>query len=1347
MFYFGLFCVPLESVSVDPFSCAALQVMGPAMEDKSKIVAFDGTGFHNWKFRMETVLDMYGLLDCLQREVIDIDEMQVQDGDTPEVRADKKMKVQERIMQEKKCKSLIVQAIADSQLELIKDCQSPKAIWNMLRNVFERYGVAGQLYVRKQLLTLKYVEAAGISMSEHLLRFDRLIRELKGSGANVEESDAICHLLLTLPASFDSVVTAIETLPGGVSMDFVKKRLLDVDLKRQNRTAEASGSDCVALVSKNSKKKFKCYQCGKIGHKKADCRVAVKENLNEKKFKSKYDSRYAQKANVGVDENPEIAFVAADEDFVKVGWFLDSGATDHMLKESSYFVTMRRMASPIEIVVANGQKLLAEFCGDVEMYLMVNGKRRKCKAHDVLYLPDLSCNLFSVKRVTRAGFTVSFANDKAEISQEGTIYAVGWLKGKLYELDVYCKSNEMGSALVSGKVAKNAMLWHRRYGHVGCDSLQQLVKKDMITGLKLAEFDKDTILCEPCLSGKIAKLPFNINEKRRSSRPLELIHSDVCGQINPPTWDGKRFFVSFIDDYSHFAMIFLISSKDEVLECFRDYEALVTAHLGTRISRFRTDNGGEYMNNAMRAFCREKGIAMEMTVPYTPQQNGVSERMNRTLMERARAILAESGFDKEMWGEAVYTATYITNRCPTSAVYFDKTPYELWTGRRPDVDKLRVFGSTAYMHIPRELRTKIDSKSRKLYMVGYTVNGYRLWDSDQRKVVMARDVVFDESLMFSAKQETREETSKHVILDTYQPAIQKNTPVPEVEEEQEVSENGSEEEQNVSEQDPVVRRSERMRKEPAWYDCYELSCGLALCAESFVENLPGTVMELKKRSDWPKWQEAIADEMDSLIRNKTWTLSVPPAGKNVVDSKWVFKIKRGVDGGVCRYKARLVARGFSQRKGFDYEDTYSPVARLTTLRTLLAVANFEDMHLHQLDVKTAFLNGTLDQDIFMRLPDEFAVGNLVAKLHKSLYGLKQASRAWNERFHKFIVNLGFQRSDADNCLYYASMDSEVVYLIIYVDDILLASGSLKYITKLKELFNMEFEMTDLKEVKTFLGLTIERDRKNGVLKISQKQYLESLLNRFGMGDCKPVDTPLASNLKLTKCIDQNKFTTKPYKELVGCLMYATVTSRPDICVAVNYFSGFQSCATDEHWCHLKRILRYIKGTLDMKLIFRRSDMNGILEGHVDSDWAGDVNDRKSLSGYVFRVYSSTVAWTTRKQTSVALSSAEAEYTALSVAVAEALWLRMLLKDLGRRMDEPIVLMEDNQACIRIAEEEKPTKRLKHVDVRFHFVRNEIQNRVIRLMYVPTENQIADIMTKGIPRTQYQKLRSLLGLMA
>lgn len=248
------------------------------------------------------------------------------------------------------------------------------------------------------------------------------------------------------------------------------------------------------------------------------------------------------------------------------------------------------------------------------------------------------------------------------------------------------------SLLTCGLVPKNIQLWHRRFGHLNSKSLDQLIRREMISGFKLENVQNDieTVTCKPCVLGKQTQKLFTVREGKRSSRVLELIHSDECGPISPVGLDGVRYFVTFIDDWSHFVMVYLIESKSEVFEHFKVYEAMVTAKFGQKVSRLRCDNGGEYKSKEFEHFCQQKGIQVEWTAPYTPEMNGVSERMNRTLVEKSRAMLEDSGVDKQFCGQAIQTAAYLTNRSPTCAISPDVTPFELWEGKKPEVSKLRA---------------------------------------------------------------------------------------------------------------------------------------------------------------------------------------------------------------------------------------------------------------------------------------------------------------------------------------------------------------------------------------------------------------------------------------------------------------------------------------------------------------------------------------------------------------------------------------------------------------------------------------------------------------------------------
>lgn len=1330
--------------------------MEEVQSDRFLVALFDGTNYAAWKFRVQVLLEEHELWDCVQTELGDLVELAERDNDTAAQRTEKNALREKRKKRERKCKSMLISRIHDSQLEYVQDKATPKQVWDALKRVFERKSIASRMHLKRQMLSMRF---DGGRLQDHFLRFDKLLREYRGTGAAMEDLDAVCHLLLTLGPAYSTVVTALETMPEeNLTMEFVKCRLLDEETKQKSVDSEKfpSNSDTAAFSGTKQQKKIRCFRCKKEGHKLADC--------PEKKKPSEQKGHRSSKANVAESADRDrdgVCFVGvsgcgASQQARRSKWFIDSGASDHLVRDKELFTELHRLETPVEIAVAkDGESIVAEHSGTVKVMSIADGRNIECTVKNVLFIPQLRYNLFSVSRVEKAGMSVVFERGKALIYRDSEIVASGKRCDSLYELDFEpIRKSENEKALSCGQVPKDFELWHRRFGHISAKNLEVLVRNDMVSGLKVDNDKKQSgsITCEPCIAGKLARKPFSRSEERRSSRVLELVHSDVCGPVTPVGLFGSRFFVTFIDDWTHFTVVFLIESKSEVLRCFEQYEAMVTAKFGKQISRLRCDNGGEYTGKHFKKFCANKGIQMELTVAYTPEQNGVSERMNRTLVEKARAMLVDSGVSKEFWGQAVQTAAYLLNRSPTCAVQTKKTPFELWEDKKPDVSKLRVFGCSVFVHVPSQLRKKLDSKSWRGIFLGYSPNGYRVWDPVKRRIVTARDVVFVETEI------GREEQPKPVAGD--QLIEISSSPVPENEEEEadggDDAESSEEEYESLSEEssgessesgdETADGRPQRDRARPAWHRDFEFEyAGFALNAMSYVDNIPGSIAELKRRDDWDNWRSAIEEEMDSLRRNNTWTLTELPAGRKAVSCKWVFRIKRG-DGDVPdRYKARLVARGFSQRQGFDYTETYSPVAKLDTLRTVLALANRDRLHVHQMDVRTAFLNGTLSEEIFMTQPDGFQQGkNLVCRLNRSIYGLKQASRAWNQRFHEFTEKLGLKQSANDQCLYTMGEGRDRIIVIVYVDDILIVGASLQTVKAIKRKFSEEFEMTDAGEVRQFLGMTIKRNVEAGTMKISQRGYLESLLRRFDMMECKSISTPMENRLRLEKGVEERR-TDKPYRELVGCLMYASLTARPDLSAAVNYYSQFQACPNEEHWVHLKRVLRYVKGTLDYGLLYEAETEEKLLQVFSDADWANDLIDRRSVTGCVFKVSGCTVSWTTRKQHTVSLSSTEAELAALVTAACHTLWMKRLLLDLGHEPKGPITILEDNQSTIRIAEDARDHGRLKHVDTKYHFLRELIQQAVITVEFVCSSDQQADIMTKALPSASFKKLRSELGI--
>ena len=452
----------------------------------------------------------------------------------------------------------------------------------------------------------------------------------------------------------------------------------------------------------------------------------------------------------------------------------------------------------------------------------------------------------------------------------------------------------------------------------------------------------------------------------------------------------------------------------------------------------RSDNGGECSSKKFAEYCAEKGISHQFTNPYSPQQNGVSERLNRTIIEATRSMIHHAKLPLQFWAEAVNTAVYLHNRSPTVALK-DKTSFECWFGRKPDISNLRVFGCVCYMHVPDGQRRKLDPKSSKGIFVGYPegTKGYKLYDLRKKKFVRSRNVLFYEDKFHYPDPEAQSDDVTKIVFPEENVDIESIIEYPiDIENLPEVQEDDIEAVGENNEDNPVkatyeetfmqqVRNigAKRERKPPRRLieeiSNYTEHCFMteSLTSESDEPKSPSEALN-SKHSD--QWKEAMDSEYSSSLKNETWELVPPPEGKNIVGSRWILKVKRNADGSLDRYKARLVAQGYSQTKGVDYDEVFSPVARYSAIRSLLALANMHDLEVHQMDVKTAFLNGSIDSDIFMTQPEGYVDAdkpNYVCKLNKSICGLKQSARCWNSTLDQHLKLSGYRKSNADGCIY------------------------------------------------------------------------------------------------------------------------------------------------------------------------------------------------------------------------------------------------------------------------------------------------------------------------------------------
>lgn len=511
-----------------------------------------------------------------------------------------------------------------------------------------------------------------------------------------------------------------------------------------------------------------------------------------------------------------------------------------------------------------------------------------------------------------------------------------------------------------------------------------------------------------------------------------------------------------------------------------------------------------------------------------------------------------------------------------------------------------------------------------------------------------------------------------------------------------------------------------------------------------INGEPSTFNEAISCDEKDHWLVAMEEEYAALMANNTWKLVDLPNGKNLVSCKWVFKLKTDADGAVKRYKARLVARGFSQKYGVDYDQVFAPVARHSTFRVLLSTAASNGMMVYHFDAKSAFLNGELEEDIYMSQPPGFIEeGNekKVCHLMKSIYGLKQSARIWSEKLHKVIIEARFTQSEADSCLYTYKGSLGEAYLLVYVDDILVISQSSTYIGQIEQIFKSKFNIENLGLVANYLGIRVTKNENSFYL--DQQKYIQCIARKFELENSKPTDIPLSPsyhNEPESEILPSND----KYRAAIGCLLYVSTNTRPDVSAAVAILSQKVAKPTQNDWCHVKNLIRYLKSTSTLRLKLGDVKPADQIIGYADASWAEDRETRKSNSDYIF-LLNGTVSWLCKRQDCVSLSSTEAEFIALSEACKESVWLQRLVRSLHWSGNETALIYEDNQSVLKIIVDEKLSSRTKHIDTKIHFVKDYVEKRNVNIQYCPTEEMLADLFTKGLAKAKFEMFRKQCNL--
>ncbi|KAH0604611.1 uncharacterized protein H6S33_006279 [Morchella sextelata] len=798
------------------------------------------------------------------------------------------------------------------------------------------------------------------------------------------------------------------------------------------------------------------------------------------------------------------------------------------------------------------------------------------------------------------------------------------------------------------------------------------------------------------LSKSVDKKPVPIST--RSKRPFKLIQSYLSGKFGIQSQGKAQYYMSFIDDYTPFAWIYLLKHKEDSKKAIKDYVTRIEKQYNTTILRFRMEYGGEYINKDITNYFDAQGIVHEQTLLYTPESNGVAERFNKTVTTMVRCMIIDH--PKSLWGGAYSTAVYLKNRLPYSMLK-EKTPFEALKGTKPSIQHLQLFG----------------------IIVGYSDSNkiYRIWIGTQHRVIENRDVIFpppesgEVSMELNFISTLKSDAANTPSDDGYE-SEDRHNPEPESSTiEENLEENSSR--VKIHELDKEIRRQEYNNK------VIQQQKSLKGYIESVREDGPldegeQQAMIEEFKADFRKarkdldleyqdvsnesaiyrvhLKKAIQTEKDALDKAHTWDIVNRLTNRAVMKEKWVFKVKPNADRTIEQYKARYVAKGFTQVQYRDYNETFTPIARYDSLRLLLVLAEYNGWTSQQIDIKSAFLYSVLKEELDKELPEGYRVDNKVYKLRKCIYGLKQSPREWYACLADSIQQKGFVPAKFDPCVFIHK--NHHLYISVYIDDIMKLGSDSPFRKEIRQLLKADFKCTHLGNSKFILGIEITVTN-NGITQ-SQRVYINKILDKFGMSNCKPVGTPLELNLNFHKYEPEDQIEkSTEYQSIIGSLI-------------------------TKDWN-----LFYLKGTTRK------------LNGFSDSSYASDLDDRKSFSGYVFRLKKSVISWRSWKQKSVAVSTIEAEYIALSLAARQLVWICNALHELQQQYR--YFIYADNTGSIELCWNSRIHDRFKHINIHYHYTRKQLETRTFETLFIPTEDNFADIMIKGLPKPAHQKLSELI----
>ncbi|OQV11365.1 Integrase core domain-containing protein isoform 2 [Cladophialophora immunda] len=1254
-----------------------------------------------------------------------------------------------------KAQGVIYNLCANHVKPLIVHEKTAKDVLAKLKQAYEQQGLAA--VYRQTILVNSYLSKQFATLEEYVNKLRANRSGFEALGHNFNDDFWVSIFLNGLGEDYELVVSQIlDTEKGKIVFDEAVQKVFQYDLRKaaqstgNNQANQANAFKAQGQSSGNNNKrgnksngnanngqnknkdseKWACRTHKTNDHKWKNCRSNPDRVDDDQPSKDKGKEKATINASIADQITPEMLrfleknatsrdssedggasanrayfySIATSEIAVcgakEKGFLIDSGASHHMTYSRTNFINFRKGSMTARL--ADHSEIEAEGCGDVIIDCNLDGVTVPIRFDNVWYFPDLGVNLLSIhalkeqemvavlERVPGLANTGLYKGNKriASVLKEGRRYLLG-TKDNVSPLVEIHREDSISALSVRG--GETARLWHRRMGHLSPDYLNRL--KKVADGVDFTDsFGKP---CEDCILANQPRAPRKGTTSGLSTRPNQLIHTDLAGPITPASINGSKYVMTITDDYSRRVVLYFLKNKSEASHWMKHYVNLAT-NTSMPVAFVRVDNGGEYEGSTLLSYLREAGIYQEATVPYSPESNGVAERLNRTLTSKMRSMRKDSGLPEVLWENLLQTAAYLHNRSPNRSIGWI-TPFERFNGKRPDLSHLRIVGSRVYVHVPKEKRQgKFADRSKACIMLGYgnSPSIYWVYDPVDRRVFRSKDVVFDEdNCRCLAPIETMDEFDsdediqdaplvdysgfmREEPLDLPQSRVEQDQVVIDLEQEDAIQAprlpNLLGAMPPVQPLAPTLRRSGRVVKPT--HKAKEMADQMAsravwmhLDMAAITGHKVVSYTQAIKGPDRERWKHTIEQQYQAYLDNGTWSVVPIQPGSNVLTGHWVLVEKPD------RFKARWVVHGNKQVRGVDYHE--SP-------------------------------------------------------------------REWWLDISRKLALMGFRRCQGDQSVF---VNPQGVVIILYVDDLALFAADKKAIEKAKTELLASYKLRDLGDLQAFVGIQVLR--LPGKVFIYQQDYCNVILERFGYQDSRSVKTPFDDKVVLVPRQDQcPQATLKRFQEMNGSVAWLANQTRPDIAYAHSKIAQFNANPSDVAVECMNHLFRYLAGTRSWGILYEKDTENDEIVGHSDSNW-GDKHsvDTKSTSGYLFTLANGPIAWSSRKQRTTATSSTEAEYIGQCNATKEAVYLRQFLKELGREQCVATTVYGDNQAALAMAQTPSTHGRTRHVEFQYHYTREKVADGTVAFSFVPTTEMAADGLTKPLNPVMFDKFRQMIGM--